>query len=74
MVLVVGVDDKMHTIYFTHLSPEALVHSGHPLLLIRKMFDRMYSYTGHSSIPPENLLKALLLQALYLNSQQLASG
>jgi transposase len=32
---------------------------------MRKDFDRAYSSLGRPSIPPEMLLKALLLQALY---------
>ncbi len=70
-----GVDDKMDAM-FVYLSPEAFVPPDHPLRPIRKMvdqalaeltkeFDRMYSHTGRPSIPPEKLLKALLLQALY---------
>ena len=48
----------------------------HPLRAIRQMidealrqlspkFDAMYARTGRRSIPPEQLLRALLLQALY---------
>src|SRR5262249_27051999 len=50
--------------------------SDHPLRPIRRMtdaafarlsprFDRLYSTTGRPSIPPEQLLRALLLQILY---------
>ncbi len=56
--------------------PETFVGDDHPLRPIRYMVDRalldlspelskMYSHTGRTSIPPEKLLKALLLQAFY---------
>ena len=61
---------------FCYLSPESVVPKEHPLRSIRKMvdealremspiFEKIYSHTGRPSIPPEKLLKALLLQALY---------
>lgn len=61
---------------FVYLSPESFVPKGHPLRPIRKMVDtalenlssvfcQMYSHTGRPSIPPERLLKAMLLQVLY---------
>ena len=61
---------------FSYLSPEARVRPDHPLRAIRLMtdqvlrelsprFDRMYSDMGRPSIPPEQLLRALLLQGLY---------
>jgi transposase len=61
---------------FVYLSPEAFVPKNHPLRPIRAMADKalaeldtefqaMYSRTGRPSIPPEKLLKGLLLQALY---------
>jgi Transposase domain (DUF772) len=61
---------------FSYLSPEARVRANHPLRAIRLMtdqvlrelsprFDRMYSDMGRPSIPPEQLLRALLLQGLY---------
>lgn len=61
---------------FSYLSPEARVRADHPLRAIRLMtdqvlhelsprFDRMYSDLGRPSIPPEQLLRALLLQGLY---------
>lgn len=61
---------------FCYLSPESVVPQDHPLRLIRKMvdqaleelspvFEKMYSHTGRPSIPPEKLLKGLLLQSLY---------
>lgn len=61
---------------FVYLSPETYVPKNHPLRPIRAMadkalaelhdeFEAMYSHTGRPSIPPEKLLKGLLLQALY---------
>lgn len=61
---------------FIYTSPDSFVPKDHPLRPIRTMvdkalvelskdFSKMYSHTGRPSIPPERLLKALLLQALY---------
>jgi transposase len=61
---------------FSYLSPETRVRKGHPLRAIRAMvdevltrlsrrFDSMYAASGRPSIPPEKLLRALLLQMLY---------
>jgi transposase len=61
---------------FSYLSPEQRVRADHPLRAIRRMtdevfaalsprFTRMYSDIGRPSIPPEQLLRALLLQYLY---------
>ncbi len=61
---------------FTYFSPESRVPPDHPLrrikahadAVLRSMnaeFERLYSSTGRPSIPPERLLKASLLIALY---------
>lgn len=61
---------------FSYVSCEARVPAGHPLRPIRAMvdevlevlspdFEGMYSTVGRPSIPPEKLLRALLLQAFY---------
>jgi len=61
---------------FSYLSPEQRVREDHPLRVVRTqvdevlrklspLFDDMYSWTGRPSIPPEKLLRALLLQMLY---------
>ena len=61
---------------FSYLSPAARVPQDHPLRPIKKMvnqalnelwhdFEAMYAKEGRPSIPPEKLLRALLLQALY---------
>jgi transposase len=61
---------------FSYLSPEQRVPSDHPLRAVRRLtdealatlsptFDRLYADTGRPSIPPEQLLRALLIQMLY---------
>jgi transposase len=61
---------------FSYLSPEERVPKGHPLRAVRAMvrtvleelhgdFAQLYSSAGRPSIPPEQLLSALLLQAVY---------
>ena len=68
--------DEQTADMFSYLSPEARVRADHPLRAIRQMtdqvlrelsprFERMYSDMGRPSIPPEQLLRALLLQGLY---------
>jgi transposase len=58
------------------MSPETRVPTTHPLRSIKKLadtalaklspvFDEMYASTGRPSIPPERLLKSMLLIALY---------
>jgi transposase len=69
-------DDPRHESMFSYVTPEARVRVDHPLRPIRRMtdaalvrlsarFDRLYSATGRPSVPPEQLLRALLLQILY---------
>jgi transposase len=69
-------DDEQTGWMFSYVSPEERVPADHPLRAIRRMtdaifarlspqFDQMYSDIGRPSIPPEKLLRALLLQALY---------
>ncbi len=61
---------------FIYVSTESFVPKDHPLRPTRQMvdtalenmspvFSQMYSHTGRPSIPPERLLKAMLLQVLY---------
>ena len=70
-----GPDDQTSEM-FSYLSPEQRVRPDHPLRPIRRMTDQalaalsprfatMYSEIGRPSIPPEQLLRALLLQSLY---------
>ena len=61
---------------FSYVDLEARVPRGHPLRAIRAIvdealaalsadFDAIYAPIGRPSIPPEQLLRALLLQAFY---------
>ena len=58
------------------MTPDTFVPNGHPIRDIRTIVDRaleelspvfgaMYAQVGRPSIPPEHLLKAMLLQAFY---------
>lgn len=68
--------DEQTSHMFSYLSPEQRVRPDHPLRAMRRMtdevfgslsprFTNMYSDIGRPSIPPEQLLRALLLQYLY---------
>jgi len=68
--------DTPQTSLFSFVDLEKRVPANHPLRRVRVMcdraltalspvFDRMYSAHGRPSIPPEHLLRALLLQVLY---------
>ena len=70
-----GEDRQQHEL-FSYGSLEERVPSDHPLRPIRRMvdaalqdmsgrFDAIYGEDGRKSIPPERLLRALLLQLLY---------
>jgi transposase len=61
---------------FSYVSQEDRIPQDHPLRILRGMvdpilkslscrFDKLYSDTGRPSIPPEQLLRALLVQILY---------
>src|ERR1700737_2083312 len=69
-------DDVQQSAMFSYISPEKRIPLNHPLRPIReitddilsqlwKAFARMSSQIGRPSIPPEQLLRALLLQVLY---------
>src|SRR2546425_10844591 len=68
--------DHQQNHMFSYLSPEMRVRKDHPLRAIRAMvdevlrhlsrrFDAMYARVGRPSIPPEQLLRAQLLQMMY---------
>src|SRR5579885_2997296 len=68
--------DTQQSAMFSYLAPEERVPADHPLRPVRRMvdtslkalslsFEEMYSDIGRPSIPPEKLLRALLLQVLY---------
>lgn len=69
-------DDIKTEAMFYYLSPESMIPQDHPMRPIRRMvdqalaelspeFDKMYSRIGRPSIPPEKLLKGLLIQTLF---------
>ena len=69
-------DDRQQAAMFSYLSPDERVPRDHPLRAIRQLVDRalvelsprftrLYARVGRPSIPPEQLLRALLLQVLY---------
>ena len=70
-----GADEQPGSM-FSYVSLEERVPADHPLRAIRRITDRalehlsprfgtLYIHFGRPSIPPEKLLRALLLQALY---------
>ena len=69
-------EDHQQDAMFSYLSPEQRVPQDHPLRKLRPLVDTvlkklsrrftaMYARGGRPSIPPEKLLRALLLQVLY---------
>src|SRR3990170_1264876 len=75
-------DDFHQAGVFSYISPEERVPQDHPLRPIREMvdevlvelspdFDRLYARTGRPSVPPEQLLRALLLQIFYTSLKSL---
>lgn len=69
-------DDQDTSGMFSYLTAEQRIPKDHPLRPLRKMVDvvlaelsaqlaKLYAPVGRPSIPPEKLLRALLLQVLY---------
>ncbi len=69
-------EDAGQVAVFSYVSPEQRVPKEHPLRPLLRivndvlgrmspLFEKLYSHTGQPSIPPEKLLRALLLQVLY---------
>ena len=69
-------EDAGQVAVFSYVSPEQRVPKDHPLRPLLRivndvlgrmspLFEKLYSHTGRPSIPPEKLLRALLLQVLY---------
>ena len=69
-------EDQRSEGFFSYVRLEARIPADHPLRAIRELvdaalrelsraFDRLYARDGRPSIPPERLLRALLLQAFY---------
>ena len=70
---------------FSHLSPEQMVPEDHPLRVIRPLanaaldrlllaFSKLYLAIGRPSIPPEQLLRALLVQTAFVPRQSRSGG
>ena len=70
-----GYDERREGL-FSYVRPDSRIPKDHPLRLIRRFADdalaaldaqfaALYSENGRPSIPPEQLLRALLLQAFY---------
>ena len=69
-------DDAICGKLFSYIDLEKRVRADHPLRVIREVantalksltgeFAKLYSPIGRESIPPERLMRALLLQAFY---------
>jgi transposase len=69
-------NDEQQTTVYSYINPEERIPQDHPLRRIRAMlevalremslhFAALYARRGRPSIPPEKLLRALLLQILY---------
>jgi transposase len=69
-------EDQRSEGFFSYLRLETRIPADHPLRPIRALVDaalrklspsfgKLYSHEGRPSIPPERLLRALLLQAFY---------
>jgi transposase len=69
-------DDAICGSLFSYIDLEKRIRADHPLRVIRAIanaalkslsgeFEKLYSPLGRESIPPERLLRALLLQAFY---------
>ncbi len=69
-------EDRSSGTLFSYVDLEGRVPAKHPLRIIRSIvndvlsslsseFEALYSHTGRPSIPPEQLVRALLLQAFY---------
>jgi transposase len=68
--------DEVQDGMFSYVSMEKRIPEDHPLRAIRRLldpvfrrldptFDRLYARSGRPSIPPEQLIRALVLQRLY---------
>ena len=69
-------EDTQNQTLFSYVRTDDRIPSNHPLRLIRQIadaalaalsgqFDAVYASEGRPSIPPERLLRALLIQAFY---------
>ena len=73
---VVRTKDTKQQVFFSYKSIEDRIPEDHPIRALKKSvdealeklsndFDRLYSHTGRPSIPPEQLLRALLIQIFF---------
>lgn len=71
-----GKTDRQAVLFVAAIDLEARVRPDHPLRAVKRMadqdlakmsrqFDAAYAREGRPSVPPERLIKAMLLQALY---------
>ena len=69
-------EDRRSEVLFSYVRLESRIPADHPLRVIRTLidealkelsrdFNKLYARDGRPSIPPERLLRALLLQAFY---------
>ena len=69
-------EERQQPKLFSYVSPEQRIPAKHPIRIIRQLvdralqalspqFDALYAAGGRPSIPPEQLLRALLLQVLF---------
>lgn len=68
--------DAKQQVFFSYKSIEDRIPQDHPIRTLKVLvddilarlspeFDRLYSHTGRPSIPPEQLLRALLVQIFF---------
>lgn len=68
--------DTKQQVFFSHKSIDERIPEDHPIRDLKKLvdevlvrmsseFDHLYSHTGRPSIPPEQLLRALLVQIFF---------
>jgi transposase len=68
--------ERQQSTFFSYVVPEQRIPASHPLRRIRALvdqalgalgpqFDALYAAGGRPSIPPEQLLRALLLEVLF---------
>ena len=73
-----GDDAQLQAGMFSYIALEDRIPPSHPLRAVRRLvdtvlaemsseFDELYADGGRRSIPPERLLRALLLQVFYSN-------
>jgi transposase len=80
-----GDDQQLQSGMFSYVALEDRIPADHPLRGVRKLvdavlaemskdFEGLYSKVGRPSIPPERLLRALLLQVFYWHADRSLGG